>query len=112
MSTASIENAAGKFVAPTLDGAAAAVANSTFNADLTYNPINAAGADSYPITSPTYILVYEKQTDHARAPRSRASSSTSIRTGEGMANDAGYAPLPAAIVTKATAQLGKLQIAA
>ena len=59
---ASIKNKDGKYVAPTVEGAAAAVAARTINADLSYDPINAAGADAYPITSPTWIIVYEKQT--------------------------------------------------
>ena len=45
-----------------LDGATAALAGATVNADLTYDPLNASGADAYPITSPTYILVYTTQT--------------------------------------------------
>ena len=40
--------------------------SATINADLTYDPINAPGADAYPITSPTWILVYAKQTDKAK----------------------------------------------
>ena len=60
-STASIKNKAGEFVAPTLEGASAAVANTTVKPDLTYDPINAAGADSYPITSPTWIILYSTQ---------------------------------------------------
>ena len=35
---------------------------STVTADLTYDPANAPGAESYPIMSPTYIMVYESQT--------------------------------------------------
>ena len=112
LSTAEIENHAGKFVAPTLAGAAAAVENSTFNADLTYNPIDADGADSYPITSPTYIFVYQKQTNHAEGTALKSFLQYIYSEGEGKANAAGYAPLPAAEVTKATAQLAKLQIAA
>ena len=112
LSTAEIENAAGKFVAPTLDGAAAAVAASPVKADLTYDPINATGAASYPITSPTYILVYQRQTDHAQGTALKSFLQYIYATGEGMAKDAGYAALPTATVTKAVAQLGKLQIAA
>jgi phosphate transport system substrate-binding protein len=112
LATALIQNAAGKFVAPTLDGAAAAVAASKFNADLTYNPINASGASSYPITSPTYILVYAKQTDKKIGTALKSFLSFIYSDGEGMAKDAGYAPLPDAIVTKATAQVGTLQIPA
>ena len=112
LATAEIQNKAGKFVAPTLAGAAAAVANSTFKADLTYDPINAAGADSYPITSPTYILVYEKQTNHNEGTALKSFLQYIYTDGEGMAEGVGYAKLPADIVTKATAQLGKLQISA
>ena len=112
LTTASIKNAAGKFVAPTLEGAAAAVAASTVKPDLSYNPINASGAASYPITSPTYILVYQKQTNHNQGTALKTFLQYIYEKGEGMANGAGYAPLPAEIVTKATAQLGKLQIAA
>ena len=43
LSTASVKNAAGKFVEPKLPGAAAALKGATINADLTYDPINAAG---------------------------------------------------------------------
>lgn len=112
LSTASIQNKAGKFVAPTLAGAAAAVAASTFAADLTYNPINASGATSYPITSPTYIFVYEKQANKAQGTAMKSFLSYIYTTGEGQANAAGYAPLPPDIVTKATAQLSQLQIPA
>jgi phosphate transport system substrate-binding protein len=112
LSTASIENAAGKFVAPTLEAAAAAVENSPVKADLTYNPINASGAASYPITSPTYIIVYEKQTDHKQGTALKSFLQYIYDKGESQANAAGYAPLPAAVVTKATAQLGKIQIPA
>jgi phosphate transport system substrate-binding protein len=110
--TASIENAAGKFVTPTLDGATAAVASSKFAADLTYNPINASGAASYPITSPTYIMVYEKQTDHAQGTALKSFLQYIYEDGQSQAKTAGYAPLPAANVTKAIDQLGTLQIPA
>ena len=53
---ASIKNKAGKFVAPTLDGASAAVGLAPRSTpDLTYDPLNATGADAYPITAATYV---------------------------------------------------------
>ena len=60
---ASVKNSSGKFIAPTLAAASASLAGATVNADLTYDPINATGATAYPITSPTWILVYQNQTD-------------------------------------------------
>jgi phosphate transport system substrate-binding protein len=113
LQTASIKNAAGKFVAPTVDGAAAAVANATIKADLSYDPINAAGADSYPITSPTWIIAYVKQ--------SKNNVGTALKeflqyiyspSGQALAKPALYAPLPSSVVSQAVAQLAKFQIPA
>ena len=112
LSFASIQNKSGKFVAPTLAGASAAVAGSTFNADLSYDPINASGADAYPITSPTWIMVYEKQSNKAKGDAIKAFLQYVYSTGEGIAATNNYAALPAAAVSKATAQLSQLQIPA
>jgi hypothetical protein len=48
---ASIKNKDGNFVAPTLDGATAALANAEVKDNLTYSALNVAGADAYPITA-------------------------------------------------------------
>jgi len=69
---ASVKNSAGKFVKPSIASAAAAADGASINADLTYDPINSDGAAAYPITSPTWIIVYTDQTDAAKATRSRA----------------------------------------
>ncbi len=60
---ASIKNSAGKFVEPTPRVGGRGAEGATVNADLTYDPINADGAAAYPITSPTWIIVYQDQTD-------------------------------------------------
>jgi phosphate transport system substrate-binding protein len=113
LQTALVKNKAGKFVAPTVAGAAAAVAGATVAADLSYDPINAAGADSYPITSPTWIITYVNQKDH--------NTGTAIKEylqfiyssdGQGLASSVGYAALPDSMLQQATAQLSKLKIPA
>jgi len=112
LSTALIENKAGKFVAPTIEGAAAAVKSSTINANLTYDPINAPGADAYPITSPTWIMVYAKQTDKKHGDAIKTFLQFVYDKGEALAETNNYAQLPAEVVTQATDQLAKLQIPA
>ena len=59
-------------IAPTLAGASAALAGATVNSDLTYDPTNASGADAYPITSPTWIIIYKTQTDKAKGEALKA----------------------------------------
>ena len=112
LTTASIKNKAGKFVAPTLAGASAAVASTTVAADLSYDPINASGAASYPITSPTWIIAYQKQTDHAKGTALKAFLQYIYAAGQGLAPQSGYAALPQAVVQKAALQIASLQIAA
>ncbi len=70
---ASIKNKAGKFVAPSVDGATAAVAGATVKDDLSYDPLDAAGDTAYPITAPTYLLVIRSTTTRPRRLTSRAS---------------------------------------
>ncbi len=108
LSTASIKNQAGDFVAPSLAGASAAVASTTINPDLTYNPINAAGADSYPITSPTWIIVYATQSNSAMVLAQQCWINFLLTTGQGFADSVDFAPLPTSLQTQAVAQLSKI----
>ncbi len=110
LSTASIKNKAGKFVAPKLPGASAAVAGTAVNADLTYDPINAAGDDAYPITSPTWIIVYANQPDQATADALKGFLNFVYTSGETVAPLVGFAALPDTILAKAIAQLDQIKV--
>jgi len=112
LSFASIQNKSGNFVAPTLAGASAAVAGSTFNADLSYDPINAAGAATYPITSPTWIIAYETQPSHDKGTALQSYLNFIYGEGQSVAKSAGYSALPAAWLTQVKNQVKKLKIPA
>jgi phosphate transport system substrate-binding protein len=105
---ASIKNTAGKFVEPTLDGASAALGGATVNADLTYDPLNASGDAAYPITSPTWIIVYKKQADPAIAAALKGWLNFILTDGQGFAKTVGFAPLPTDLASKAIAQLDQI----
>jgi phosphate transport system substrate-binding protein len=109
---ASIKNASGAFVKPTLEAAGAAVANAKVNADLTYDPLNAKGADAYPITSPTWILVYASQTDKAKGQALKDFLTFILNEGQSLAESAQYAKLPGALKRQANDQLAELVIPA
>jgi phosphate transport system substrate-binding protein len=108
LKTASVKNAAGQFVGPTLDGASAALAGATVAADLTYNPLNATGDGAYPITSPTWIIVYKKQTDAAAAEALKGWLNFILTDGQALAKSVGYAQLPSVMVQQAIAQLSQI----
>jgi len=107
---ASIKNAAGSFVAPSLVGASAAVDAATIAPDLTYSPLNEPGADTYPITSPTWIIVYQKQTDKAKGQALKDWLNYILTDGQSLANPANYAALPDSLKQQALTQLQTLQI--
>jgi phosphate transport system substrate-binding protein len=110
LQTATVKNKDGEFVEPTLEGAAAAVKGATVADDLTYSPIDAPGSGAYPITSPTWIIVYKNQTDKAKGDAVKAWLNFILTDGQSLANDAGYAPLPSDLAQKAITQLDQLQI--
>jgi len=107
---ATLKNAAGKFVAPSIDGTSAALDGATVNADLSYDPLNAAGEKAYPIAAPTWILVYKNQTDKAKAEAMKGFLTYLLNDGQELAKDVDYAPLPKALRDKALAQLDKIVI--
>jgi phosphate transport system substrate-binding protein len=106
---ASIRNKDGKFVQPSVDGAAAAVAGAEVKDDLTYDPLNASGADAYPITSPTYLLIKTRYDDPTKANLVKEFVRYVLTDGQGLAKDANFAPLPPSVQQKALAQLDKVE---
>ncbi len=109
---ASVKNADGKFVEASLDGATAAVAGATVNADLSYDPLFATGAKAYPITAPTYILVYKNQTDAAKGNALKSFLTFIYGDGQQIASTIDYAPLSSDLLSKSKAQLSQLVIPA
>jgi phosphate transport system substrate-binding protein len=107
LDVAAVKNKAGTFVKPTPDGAAAAAANATVDDDLTFDPINADGDASYPITSPTYVLVL-KTLSGAKADLLQDYLKYVLTTGQGAAQSVLYAKLPADLAQKAVDQLDRI----
>jgi phosphate transport system substrate-binding protein len=107
---ASIKNKAGKYTDPTLDAASAALAGAQINPDLTYSPLWADGDKAYPITSPTWILTYQNQTDKGKGSAVKSFLRYVLTEGQKAANGLDYAQLPDALKTKAIAQLDQLVI--
>ena len=109
---AAVKNKAGKAVEPTTDGASAAAAGAEVKDDLTYNPLNAAGDDSYPITAPTWIIAYVNQTDKAKGEALKAFLTFLLEDGQELAEEIDYAPLPKSLADKALAQIDKIVVPA
>ena len=81
-------------------------------ADLTFDPLNAAGATTYPIATPTWMLVYKNQTDKAKGEALKGFLNFLLTDGQALNEPANYAKLPASYRTMAIAQLKTLVIPA
>lgn len=106
LSFAAIRNKDGKFVTPSIASTTAALAGAEVKPDLTYNPLNAAGADTYPITAPTYVIVYTNS--GASAPLVKGWLTYLLTEGQDLAGDVDFAPLPPALRDRALAQIGQI----
>lgn len=113
---ASVENAAGKFVEPTINSVTAAAAgaagNLPANTDYRISIVNAPGADAYPISSFTYLLVYAHQPDAKKGKALVDFLNWYLREGEKSAASLDYAPLPPAIVAQLQKRIGTITLAA
>jgi phosphate transport system substrate-binding protein len=107
---AQIKNKAGNYVEASLEASSAALDGATVNADLSYNPLNADGADTYPIVAPTWILVYKSQTDKAKGQAVQAFLQYVLTDGQDLAAEVDYAKLPTGLRDKALAQLSQIVI--
>ncbi len=107
---ASIKNAGGAFIEPTIESVSAAASASAGSTpdDLRVSITNAAGATAYPIASYTYILVYKNQRDAAKGKVLVDFLWWGIHDGEAFAKDLQYAPLPADIVTRAESKINSI----
>jgi phosphate transport system substrate-binding protein len=92
-------NKDGKTVAPTMDAFQAAAANADWNSVPGYGLIldNQPGAESWPMTAATFILIHKQPQDPAAATAALKFFSWAYSKGTKMAEDLDYVPMPAAV---------------
>jgi phosphate transport system substrate-binding protein len=105
---ASVKNKAGKYIVPSAAAASAAASQVTVKSDLTFSSVWASGADSYPITYQSWVLVYQKQASSGTTKLLKAYLGYLLGAGQKLLPSLNYAPLPANIDQQATAQLSKI----
>src|SRR5262245_33638070 len=110
---AELKNASGNFIKPTIDSVVAAAAGAIASTpdDLRVSITNATGADAYPISSYTYLLVYKDQKDAAKGKALVDYLWWGLHEGEGFAKELQYAPLPAEIVKRAEGKVNSITAA-
>src|SRR3954447_21209984 len=108
----SVLNAAGESIKASVASvtAAAAEAAKAMPADFRVSITNAPGKGVYPISSFTWLLLYENAKDKTQAKAMADFVKWALTDGQKFAPDLGYAPLPDAVVKLEMAALAKIKI--
>ena len=109
---AEIQNKSGAWVQASLEGVTAAASSSAGNMpdDFRVSITDAPGADAYPISSFTWLLVYQKQSNHEIGTQIVKFLHWAISDGQKYTAELHYAPLPAAVVQKEEGQIKQIQV--
>jgi phosphate transport system substrate-binding protein len=112
ISYGSVQNAAGEFLRGSVESvtAAASAAAAKIPADFRVSITNAEGKGVYPISSFTWILLYENPKDKLQAKTMVDFTKWALTDGQKFCAELGYAPLPAEVVKLEMAALAKIRI--
>ncbi len=106
LSYASVVNAAGKAVLPSLDGAKTDAMNmTTIPDDLRFYIVNAPGDASYPISGFSWVIVYQNQSNADKGKAIANMLWWMTHDGQQYSMALNYVPLPDTIVTKGETQI-------
>jgi phosphate transport system substrate-binding protein len=107
-----VQNSAGKFVVASTESvtAAAAAAAKQMPADFRVSITNPPGDAAYPISSFTWLLLYENPQDKAQAKIMVDFMNWALTDGQKFASALGYAPLPQNVIEMEKKALQKIKL--
>jgi phosphate transport system substrate-binding protein len=110
ISFGSLKNASGNWVKASISGVTEAAASvKQIPADYRVSITNAPGANAYPISSFTWLLVPVKSQDPAKGKVLKDFLNWMLNNGQGEVSNLYYAPLPKAVVDKEHTTVNNLQ---
>jgi phosphate transport system substrate-binding protein len=110
ISYGSVQNAAGDMVKASPESVTKAAAGVSMPDDFRVSITNAPGPGAYPISSFTWLLLYENPSDKAMSKAMVDFITWAIGDGQKFATELGYASLPEAVVMKEMSALGKIKV--
>ncbi len=111
MTFAKLQNKAGNFVDPSVESTTAAAAGALrkMPADFKIMITNASGENAYPISGFTWLLVQPSYADPVKGKAIVDMLKWIYSTGEPMAKDLFYAPLPDSLIEKISAKVSEIK---
>ena len=112
ISYGSVQNAAGEFIKASVQAVTMAASGAAANMppDFRVSITNAPGKGAYPISSFTWLLLYENPTDKTQAKTMVDFMKWALMDGQKFCADLGYAPLPQSVVKMEMAALATLKV--
>ncbi len=106
---ADVKNSSGNYITPTIDSVTEALAAAEIPDDFRFSMVNPPGAQAYPISGATWLLVYGEQKDHAKGEKLVQFLKWAYSDGEKLAPGLDYAPLPVALIKRALARVDSIK---
>ncbi|HTM05270.1 MAG TPA: phosphate ABC transporter substrate-binding protein PstS [Vicinamibacterales bacterium] len=106
----SVQNAAGEFVKASPDAVSKAAAGATIPDDFRVSITNAPGAGAYPISSFTWLLLYQQPSDTQRAKLMVDFARWALTEGQKYAAGLHYAPVPDSVVQRELTALATIKV--
>lgn len=109
MTYAQVENKSGAFVYPSIETVADAAASKPEVSATDFSIVDASGANSYPISGYSWIMLYEKPSDAARAKLVKQTLEWLVTKGQSVAKSVDYVPLPDNVQKQALKVISQMQ---
>lgn len=112
MPYAMVKNRSGRFVEATPESISMAAASAIVGSglDLRLDAINASGAEAYPITTGTYVLIYRNQTDPVKGRAIVQLLKWAVHDGQKSNRALFFAPVPTSLTSRIDAALSAVTI--
>lgn len=107
---AKIKNKDGMFVGPDSAAVTAAAANNPLPADMRLSIVNAAGPESYPISSYVYFLAPADMTKNSAGKGVQAALKFAVNEGQAKAEELHYAKLPEAVQKAVSEKIDAIKV--
>jgi len=108
LTVAALENQAGQYVLPSVEGAAQALGGIELPQNLRAFVPDPTAAAAYPIATYSWILAYQTYADPAKAEALRAILEWCLTEGQQLSPELGYVPLPEEVARRAAAAVQQI----
>jgi phosphate transport system substrate-binding protein len=105
---ASVKNAAGHYIVPSVESVTAALATAKIPEDFRFSMVNPPGDQAYPVAGATWLLVYQKQPNAEKGRKLVEFLKWAETQGRTMTTPLNYAPLPEALTARVLKEIDSI----